>query len=95
MDYELLIKLISIPDHLDRKKKKEFVAKLVREEIYKRDYMICQLCGRDESGNLQVHHIIPNGTATPDNLITLCKHCHDAVHMLLYTSKKWKYCNYF
>ena len=103
MDYDLLIKLISIPDDLDREKKKEKIPQAphtLREEIGKRDHMVCQLCGKKEIGDahhgniLHLHHIIPNGSATPDNLITLCRNCHRAVHLLLYTSKKWKYCSY-
>jgi len=51
-------------------------------EILKRDNYTCQLCGR--TTRLCVHHIDGNGSTTPlkgrndspENLITLCHHCH-------------------
>ena len=94
MDYDTLLRLLNIPDGLDRNKKKEVIPKPLREEIYERDKMSCQICGRNTAEILHIHHIIPNGSATPGNLILLCNHCHKAVHLLLYTSKKWKYCSY-
>ena len=38
-----------------------------------------------------LHHIIPNGDASPDNLITLCGYCHQTVHLLLFIMGKWKF----
>lgn len=40
----------------------------------------CVLCGSSES--VEFHHMIPvalGGTAEPENMICLCKQCHDAV----------------
>jgi hypothetical protein len=69
-----------IPGELDRKVKKERVEKDVRVQIVERDGSACQMCGLvdqygnprwDIPGKLALHHIIPNGSADPDNLITL------------------------
>jgi hypothetical protein len=38
-----------------------------------------------------IHHIIPSGSVDPDNLVTLCIHCHQLVHQILYLCGKWKY----
>ncbi len=52
--------------------------------ILDRDSYKCQHCkGKSKDKRLEVHHIIfrsNNGSDEPDNLITLCKTCHDAVH---------------
>lgn len=100
MNYNLLLELISIPDDLDRKVKKQKVSKEIRAQITERDNLTCQICGLkdvygnpgwDIPGKMAIHHIIPNGAAELYNLTTLCKYCHNAVHALLYSSGKWRY----
>lgn len=58
-----------------------------RRRVYKRDGYSCQNCGRrgGRGGDyeLHAHHIVPKskgGSHHVDNLITLCKGCHAAVH---------------
>ena len=101
MNYELLLKFTKeVPYGLNKKQKKEQVTKNIRKDITERDKLTCQLCGYkdrygnagwDIDGNLHIHHIIPNGTAKPDNLITLCKWCHSTIHLILYREGKWRY----
>lgn len=53
-----------------------------REAIRHRDNYTCQCCGK-KNCRLEVHHIKfrrDGGTDDEDNLITLCKECHDGVH---------------
>ena len=53
-----------------------------REAVLHRDKYTCQICGKKHT-RLEVHHIIyrsQGGTNDEDNLITLCKDCHDALH---------------
>jgi 5-methylcytosine-specific restriction endonuclease McrA len=38
-----------------------------------------------------LHHIIPNGTIKDENITTLCTHCHQLVHQILYLDGRWKY----
>ena len=49
-----------------------------------RDDYICQHCkNKNKNVHLEVHHIVfrsDNGSDEPDNLITLCKKCHDDLH---------------
>ncbi|MFX1533784.1 MAG: RNA-guided endonuclease IscB [Promethearchaeota archaeon] len=49
-----------------------------------RDNHTCQLCkGKSKVRRLECHHLVPRkdgGTDAPNNLITLCKQCHEAVH---------------
>lgn len=56
----------------------------VKSYVRHRDKFKCQICGKDISQcKSYVHHIIfrsKGGSDRPDNLITLCLHCHDAVH---------------
>lgn len=88
-NWDLLLKLTrDIPNNLDITKSKEVIPKDVSEFIRNRD-KVCKLCG--SSKDLVVHHIIPNGPSTPDNLILLCRRCHYVVHLLLWVSGKWKY----
>lgn len=58
-----------------------------RREVYKRDGYTCQNCGAQGGpyGNteLNAHHIVPKskgGTQSKNNLVTICKPCHNAVH---------------
>lgn len=58
----------------------------VRQYILKRDNYTCQYCGAhptEKSGvKLHVHHIESRRTGgnAPNNLITLCEHCHKQLH---------------
>ena len=100
MDYDLFLKLVQIPDNLNRSIKKEKISKQLRIKLGERDNKSCRVCGLkgeygnpgfDLPGKLAIHHIIPNGNGTLDNTITLCRYCHNAVHALLYASGKWRY----
>ena len=52
--------------------------------VLTRDGYCCQHCkGKTRDKRLEVHHIIfrsENGSDEEDNLMTLCKTCHDALH---------------
>jgi hypothetical protein len=55
----------------------------VRAYVLYRDGHVCQHCrGKSKDKILKVHHIESRKTGgdSPDNLITLCKTCHDTVH---------------
>ena len=54
-----------------------------RSAILHRDSYTCQCCGK-KNCRLEVHHIKfrrDGGTDNEENLITLCKECHDGVHV--------------
>lgn len=54
-----------------------------REYVLYRDNHTCQHCkSKSKDTVLQVHHIESRktGSNSPDNLITLCKTCHEALH---------------
>ena len=52
--------------------------------VRERDNCTCQYChGKSKDRRLEVHHLIhrrDGGSDRPDNLITLCKTCHDKYH---------------
>lgn len=55
----------------------------IREYVLFRDNHSCQWCqGKSKDPILKVHHIESRKTGgeSPDNLITLCKKCHDLIH---------------
>ena len=55
----------------------------VREYVLFRDEHSCQWCqGKSKDRVLQVHHIESRQTGgdRPDNLVTLCKTCHEFIH---------------
>lgn len=60
--------------------------------ILNRDNYTCHNCkGKTKDRKLEVHHIIfreDGGSDEPDNLITLCKTCHDKLHDGKITLKK-------
>jgi 5-methylcytosine-specific restriction endonuclease McrA len=54
----------------------------VKAYVLYRDGYQCQKC-KTQKGKLHVHHIVfrsNGGTNAPNNLITLCKSCHDKLH---------------
>jgi len=58
--------------------------KVTREIVFYRDRGICQLCGCIVDKHWNVHHIYmraKGGRNHPSNLILLCSHCHDRVHL--------------
>lgn len=62
------------------KKKREYIPKKVRFEVFKRDSFKCQYCGRNAPDVvLNIDHIIPvakGGTSDISNLITSCFDCN-------------------
>jgi predicted restriction endonuclease len=71
----------------ERLRESEFADKFIpsdsynklREKILERDGYKCRNCG---SFAVEVYHIKPRsegGSDTPENLITLCYHCHEAI----------------
>jgi len=56
----------------------------VKAYVLYRDNYTCQHCrGKSKDERLHCHHIIhrkDQGSNDPDNLITLCKTCHDSLH---------------
>lgn len=60
--------------------------------VLTRDKYTCQYCkGKTKDGKLEVHHIIfrrNGGSDEQDNLICLCKTCHDKLHEGLINLKK-------
>lgn len=56
----------------------------VKDYVLFRDNYVCQYCkGKSKEKRLEVHHIkyrSQGGGNSPNNLITLCKTCHDNLH---------------
>jgi hypothetical protein len=56
----------------------------VKAYVRERDNCTCQCCrGRTKDKRLEVHHLVhrrDGGSNRPENLITLCKTCHDKYH---------------
>jgi 5-methylcytosine-specific restriction endonuclease McrA len=93
-----------VPNGLDIWKKKTTVSKPDRAKFCAEDDGVCHICGiKGEygtaspyvqmSGRHNLHHIIPNGNGTRDNIVTLCINCHRVVHNMLYIEGKWRYQN--
>lgn len=66
----------------------------LKRSIRERDNYICKVCDEQQLfKNMPVHHIDYNKlNCNPDNLITLCRHCHSRTN---YNRKDWiKYFKY-
>lgn len=67
-----------------------------KEAVRHRDNYTCQICkAKGKNVALEVHHIIfksQGGTDDEDNLVTLCKKCHNDIHTgkLIYNKKPKK-----
>lgn len=99
IDWEYFRCLVdSVPNNLDKQKKKKYIPPKTKEKIRERD-TVCKICGMHEkvgsdgNSNLHIHHIIPNGESTEGNLVLLCKSCHQAIHCFLYVSGKGRFVN--
>jgi 5-methylcytosine-specific restriction endonuclease McrA len=56
----------------------------LRQQVLRRDGWRCQACGT--MSNLEVHHKefrSHSGNDSEENLITLCKICHDEAHQIV------------
>jgi len=62
------------------------ISRGIRESILERDNRECQGCARGSSNvQLHVHHRTPKsdgGSDEEQNLLTLCKDCHNTIHNL-------------
>ena len=104
---EVLNKLVNeVPEHNGEKWERQEIPESMKRQILRRDHYRCRICGRGMEkrkrgrrkkrriSSLVVHHIVPDGPSTPDNLITLCRKCHLYVHAML-NSKGWPYSPFF
>lgn len=75
-----------LPVGIDYKRGEMYDEYNVRQYVLKRDNYTCQHCGARGSAEkgikLHVHHLETRQTGgnAPNNLITLCKDCHTALH---------------
>ena len=93
---DLLLQLTrDIPDGLDKKQKRKQIPPKMKPIIRERDNNTCKICGLVNSNKItttfHLHHILPTGEAEPSNLLLLCQHCHNTVHLMLYRMGKWRY----
>lgn len=59
----------------------------IKVKIFNRDGWKCQWTSEKHWGELDVHHIIPRslgGKNEKENLITVCRKCHDEIELLPY-----------
>ncbi len=90
VDYpRLLFFTQDIPRGLDTSMDRQRITPEMKEKITTRDNGVCYICNAVNSPH--IHHRIPNGEASEENLFTLCYHCHDIVHSLLFVDRKWKH----
>lgn len=103
----LALLIDSVPKNIDKSDTKESLSLADRLHFEKRDKGCCKVCwqinhygshnpylyGREYAGAglSHLHHVIPNGKVSDENIVTLCTHCHQAVHQILYLCGKWKY----
>ena len=64
---------------------RKYVSWVLKPLVLQRDNYSCQMCGAQVRKDLVVHHILPASYAPEriedfENLITLCKECHQKVH---------------
>jgi len=89
INWDLLRKLVEEADSVGSD---EPVPRSIRNYVLWRDNYTCAICGRKVKSP-HVHHINPGKPGTPENLVTLCRCCHQVVHCLLYVLGKHKFVN--
>jgi 5-methylcytosine-specific restriction endonuclease McrA len=94
IDWDLLKRLTDdVPYGLERETERKHIPRKVRDELLRAHGYRCQLCGRRETGPLHLHHRLPHAESTADNLVVLCRCCHQTVHCLLHVQGKWRFVN--
>ena len=79
---DLLNVLVNYPPPYEEEDKiKESVPPNLRKQVLERDNYECKICFSKD--NLVIHHVVPNGPAELENLVTLCRSCHMIVHKFL------------
>jgi hypothetical protein len=91
LDMDLFVRLVErVPKDLDRTKSKTGLQPADRYHFERRDRLTCYLCGT-VSKSCHLHHVIPNGDVSDDNIVTLCESCHKMVHLALFRSGRWRH----
>jgi hypothetical protein len=85
-----LVERVPLLDTYDKSLKKTQLNPADMYHFERRDGCECYMCGT-VSRYTQFHHIIPYGSVVDDNIVTLCLHCHQLVHLALYMTKRWKF----
>lgn len=74
---------------IEQSHKSRFARGKLRMEIFERDNYCCKICGSSPDDGVHVkieaHHIKPweeGGISSPENLITLCKTCHEGIDIV-------------
>ena len=80
IDAVTLCNIIDEAPEVTEKEKRKYIPPELKKEIIERDQH-CVVCQRAK--NLKVHHKIPYGESTTENLITLCEYCHEYVHKII------------
>ena len=96
LDWDILRGLTrSVAHDSDKCRTKTGLQPADRYHFEKRDQGVCCVCGTVSKygyeGDSHLHHVIPNGDVSERNIVTLCKNCHQMVHLALYASGEWKY----
>jgi 5-methylcytosine-specific restriction endonuclease McrA len=92
-----LMRLVdSVPAKLDRSGTKKSLQPADRLHFESLDMGECCACGYTSKYNnydtsCHLHHVDPIGNISDTNIVTLCVHCHQVVHHLLFLMGKWKY----
>jgi 5-methylcytosine-specific restriction endonuclease McrA len=81
INHELLNYIIDKAPKYDKYKERIPFCEAIKNMILKRDDNRCRVCHSDKQ--LKVHHIEPQGSINPTNLITICGDCHEYVHKQL------------
>jgi len=106
-NWEIFKRIVeNVPYDLNHSIKKKPLQPKDRLHFEKRAKGVCFICGQinnygsynkysiyDYKGTnvSHLHHIIPNGDVDDGNIITLCLHCHQLVHLTLYLTGRWTY----
>ena len=75
---------LPLPQGIDYQQGEQLYSWNVREYVLFRDGYKCRCCrGKSKDKILNVHHIESRKTGgdSPNNLVTLCKYCHDQYHL--------------
>lgn len=75
---------LPLPQGVDYQQGEQLYSWNVREYVLFRDGYKCRCCrGKSKDKILNVHHIESRKTGgdSPNNLVTLCKYCHDQYHL--------------
>lgn len=81
IDENKLKELLDSAPEVEVREKRKYIPEELKQQVKDRDGCKCVVCNREK--DLKIHHVVPYGESSLDNLVTVCAYCHEYIHKIL------------